>query len=193
MNSAGDQLSPFPTPANAIKALWWYFLLRGLLLLLIAGYMLFRPGLTAVAFAQVLGILFVADGILAGVAALAGRTPSRGWTIARGLLQILVGGFIFAQPILVAGIAVTVVLYVVAFSAILGGVADIAAAVRDRRELKGEGWIILSGVISILFGLLLVMAPLFFGLLIVRILGAAGVVLGIALVIFAFKVRKLAS
>ena len=49
----------------AVSALWWYSLLRGILLLVLGAYLLIKPGLSAVAFAQVLGILLLAEGLLA--------------------------------------------------------------------------------------------------------------------------------
>jgi uncharacterized membrane protein HdeD (DUF308 family) len=189
---------PDPRPlgqfaAKAAGSLWWYFLLRGLLLICVGLYVLFRPGLSAVAFVQVLGFLFLLDGILALIAGIMGRTPSRCATMIRGVFMALVGLFIFAQPTLVAILAITTVLCVVAFFAILNGILEIIAAVRDRGESEGEGSSFLGGILSVVFGVLLFLAPLAFGLLIVRILGIAALFIGVILVVLAFKFRKLRS
>lgn len=176
---------------KAAGSLWWYFLLRGILVLGVGIYALLRPGMSAVAFAQMLGFLFLLDGALAVVAGIMGRTPSRAATIGRGILLALLGIFVFAQPALAASVTVTSVLYVVAFFAIVNGMLEIWAALRDRGEPEGEGSSLLGGVLLAAFGVLLVFAPVSFGLAIVRILGIVAILIGMILVFLAFKFRKL--
>ena len=177
--------------AQALGSLWWLPLVRGLFLLVVGGYALFRPGMTATVLVQVIGVFLIADGALAIVAGILGEVPSRAWTIVRGVLAILAGVFVFANPVLVAGVTAVALLYVVAFTSILVGVLEIVAAIRDRKEIEGEGWMILGGVLSVVFGAILLMAPISFGLLIVRILGVFAAVAGISLIVFAFRLRRL--
>lgn len=176
---------------KATGSLWWYFLLRGLLVLGVGIYVLMRPGLSAVAFAQVLGFLFLVDGVLAIAAGIMGRTPSRLATIGRGALLALLGIFVFAHPAFVTGVAVKTVLYAVAFFVTLSGVLEIISAFRDKGEPEGEGSSLMGGVLSLAFGVLLFFAPISFGLLIVRILGIAAILIGLVLLFLAFKFRKL--
>ena len=61
-------VSPREHVAEALGRLWWLPLLRGLLLIILGGYALFRPGMTAVALTQVVAIFVIADGILAIIA-----------------------------------------------------------------------------------------------------------------------------
>jgi len=75
--------------------------------------------------------------------------------------------------------------------AIATGILEIVAAIRDRKEIEGEVWLILGGALAILFGMLLLMAPLIFGVLIVQILGAYAIIFGISSIILAFRIRKL--
>jgi uncharacterized membrane protein HdeD (DUF308 family) len=176
--------------AEAISSLWWVPLVRGVLLLVLGGYALFRPGMSAIALMQVVGAFMIADGVLAIIAGILGQTPSRLWTIVRGALAILVGLFVFAHPMAVAAIATEVVIYVVAFSMILCGLVEIVAAIRDRKEIEGEGWLILGGALAVLFGVVLLVMPIAFGLLMVRVLGGFAIVYGIALIALAFRLRK---
>ena len=150
-----------------------------------------RPGLTAAVLVQVIGIFLIADGALAILAGIVGEAPSRGWTIVRGVLSILAGIFVFAHPVLVFGMTAVALLYVVAFTSIVVGVLEIFAAIRDRHELEGEGWLILGGVLSVIFGVLLLIAPMSFGLLIVRILGVFAILGGISLILLALRLRGL--
>jgi uncharacterized membrane protein HdeD (DUF308 family) len=177
--------------AETIGGLWWMPLVRGLFLLILGGYALFRPGMTVAVLVQVIGIFLIADGVLAILVGLVGEVPSRAWTIVRGVLAILAGIFVFANPALVAGITAVALLYLVAIVSILAGILEIAAAIRDRKEIEGEGWLILGGVLSVIFGVLLLIAPISFGLLMVRILGIFAIIAGVSLILFAFRLRGL--
>lgn len=174
-----------------LASLWWLPLVRGILLLILGVYALFRPGMTLATFAQVAGFFLVFDGILAIVAGVVGQVPSRLWTIVRGVIAILAGAFVFANPVLIAGLTAAVVVTVIGFLAILAGVSEIVAAIQDRKEIDGEGWLILGGLLSVLIGVALLIAPLAFGLSMVRILGVLAIVSSVAMIFFAFRLKGL--
>ena len=189
--SERSTVSPREQVAAILGSLWWLALLRGVLLIVLGCYALFRPAMTAVMLTQVVGFFVALDGMLAIAAAILGETPSRGWRVVRGVLAILVGGFVFGHPIAVAGVTAVVVLYVIAAGAIACGVLEIMAATHDRRGIAGAGWMRLAGVLAVLFGILLLIAPIAFGQLIVRVIGAYAILFGICLVALAFRVRGL--
>jgi uncharacterized membrane protein HdeD (DUF308 family) len=175
---------------SAAGFLWWITLLRGILLVVLGVYALFKPGMSALALTQVVGVLLVIEGIFAIIAAVLGETPSRGLTLARGAGAILLGVLIFSKPVLAAKVAATTLLYLIGAAVVLIGVAEIVAAIRDRKQIEGEAGIILCGVLWVIFGVLLFLAPLSFGALIIRILGAFAILAGIMLVSLAFKIRN---
>ena len=177
--------------AEAIGNLWWLPLLRGILLLILGGYALFRPEMPIGALAQIIGFFVMIDGSFAILAGILGKVPSRLWVIVRGTLATLAGLFVIANPLLVSGITATVLLYILAFTAILVGLIEIAAAIHDRKEIEGGGWLVFGGALSVLFGVLVLMAPLSFGLLVVRVLGSYAIFSGVSLIVFAFRVRGL--
>jgi uncharacterized membrane protein HdeD (DUF308 family) len=177
--------------ARALGSLWWFPLIRGILLIILGGYALFRPGMTIGALAQIIGIFVIANGILAIVAGIMKDIPSRGWSIVRGVLEVLVGAFVFSNPIFVAGITATFLVYTLAVAAVLSGVLEIVAAIQDRKQIEGGGWLILGGGLTILFGVVLLVTPLSFGLFMVRVLGAVAIFSGASLIAFAFRVRGL--
>ena len=189
--SEASSATPRDRVESALGSLWWLPLIRGILLFLLGGYALFRPGMTLGALAQVVGIFVIVDGILSIVAGIMGDVPSRGWVIVRGVLEILVGAFVFANPLIVAGVTATFLVYVLAFSAILSGVLEIVAAIQDREQIEGEGWLILGGAMTVLFGVVLLISPLSFGLFMVRVLGASAIFSGVSLIVFAFRLRGL--
>ena len=80
-------------------------------------------------------------------------------------------------------------LYLIAFWAILTGVLEIVAAVRLRRVIQNEWALLVGGVLSVVFGLVLVVAPGAGALAVIWIIGAYAVVFGITLLALAWRLR----
>lgn len=177
--------------SQAVGAVWWYFLLRGLLLLGLGLFMIFDPGLTVVAFAQVIAVFLIIDGLLVLATGFTGQAESRFWSVLRGLLMLVGGLFIFLQPALVASIAMKTVLFIVAPFVILSGVMEIVNHFKQEDAKSGGRSSLLGGLLTALIGLLLILAPLFFGELIVRILGILVLLMSFPLLFLAFNFRKL--
>ena len=72
-----------------------------------------------------------------------------------GAISVAAGIYAVVAP----SITALVLVLVMAANAILTGALDIAMAVRLRRELRGHWMLLLGGVVSILFGVLVIAAP----------------------------------
>jgi uncharacterized membrane protein HdeD (DUF308 family) len=132
-----------------------------------------------------IGFYALLDGIFDIVSAL--RAPSHHWPlIVEGIVGIIVGILTFLWP----GITAMVLLYLIAFWAIFTGVLEIVAGVRLREVIANEFLLILMGVISVLFGLLILIFPSAGALAILFWIGAYAVVFGIILIILAFRLRS---
>ena len=64
-------------------------------------------------------------------------------------------------------------------------------AVREGKHIEGEGWLIFSGVLSIILGILLLASPLMTALLLIRVIGVFVTIFGCVLVSNAFRARAL--
>ncbi|TWT77661.1 acid-resistance membrane protein [Posidoniimonas polymericola] len=176
---------------TAISSVWWLLLLRGVLLIVLGGYALLTPGLTLEAYSWVLGVFVLADGVLALVAAVMGWGESRGWTLLRGVLGVIAGLVIVANPALFGIVTIWILVTILAVQMIIGGGLEIYVAIKERKEIEGEGWMILAGVFSILFGLLVLAAPLLAGRTLIQVIGAFAIIFGISLCVTAFRIKGL--
>ena len=82
-------------------------------------------------------------------------------------------------------------LIMIAAWAIVTGILEIVAAIKLRKEIKGEWLLIVAGLCSVVFGVLLMLMPGAGALVLVLWIGAYALVFGLLLMVLAFKVRRL--
>ena len=185
-----DKESPLIKDAlDFAKANWWMFLLGGVLYILFGILALVRPAEALLALALLFASFLLVDGVFSAVRALGAKgVDGRWWVFFGGLVSILVALYALFGP------ANTVLLfvYVIAFQAILFGVTIFMFGVSIRKAVSGEWVLYLNGVLSVLFGVLLLWAPGIGGLSVSLMIGAWALVLGVLRVVFAFRVRGLA-
>jgi uncharacterized membrane protein HdeD (DUF308 family) len=92
----------------------------------------------------------------------------------------------FAMP----GLTALMLVYVIGVWAVITGVLEIVAAIRLRHEIPNEWWLVASGVLSVVFGVLVMVAPGAGALALVLWIGAYAVVFGALLVGLAFRLRR---
>jgi uncharacterized membrane protein HdeD (DUF308 family) len=175
--------------AAALGRNWWLLLLRGLVAIVFALLTWAQPGVSLAALVLVFGIYVLADGLLGVWSAIAKRRDNRHWWLLLlwGLVGIVVGVMTFIMP----GITGLVLLMYIAAWAVITGVLQIVAAIRLRKEIKGEWLLILSGLVSVAFGVLLFLQPGAGALAVAWIIAAYAFIFGVLMVLLAFKVRKL--
>jgi uncharacterized membrane protein HdeD (DUF308 family) len=166
--------------------LWWMVALRGLLLLLFGLAAVFWPGVTLTVLVLWIGAGFLVNGVIALVAAVAGRdVEGRGWLVIEGLLGLLAGIVTFVYP----GITQIVLLWLVAGWAIFSGIAQVAAAVQFRKVIRGEWLLGLAGALAIVFGMLLIARPAVGLLTVALLIGWFAILYGVALLALGFRLR----
>jgi uncharacterized membrane protein HdeD (DUF308 family) len=171
---------------------WWVVALRGAAAVLFGLLALIWPGITLFALVIVFGAYALVDGVLMLVAAFGNRNGvavgggDRGWLIVQGVASIVIGILAFVWP----GITALALLWVIAAWAVVTGVLEIVAAFRLRRELSREWLLGLSGVLTVLFGLLLVIWPAAGALTLVVLIGVSAIVFGVALLGLGLRLRR---
>ena len=167
---------------------WWAFVLRGIVAILFGIVAITRPGMTLEALVFVFAIWALIDGVLALIHSVGAAQAGEPWwpLVLGGLLSVAVGLVALRWP----GITALALLLLIAYWSILRGILEIAAAVRLRHEIQGEGWLILGGIASVVFGGLLIMHPESGILAVVWLLGIYALIFGVALLMLGFRLNS---
>ena len=166
---------------------WWALALRGLVAILFGLAALFWPGLILTVLILLFGAYALVDGIFAVIAAFrsSGRGMRRTLLLIEGAIGILFGILALFWP----GLTALALLYIIALWAILSGIARIVMAIMLRRDIENEWSIALSGVLSVILGIVLILLPGAGLLAYTWLIGLLALALGIALIYYAFRVR----
>lgn len=176
------------TVADLLTHNWWLLALRGLCAVLFGILAFIWPGITLLGMVFMFGAYALVNGILSFV--VAARSP-RGYPrfgslIFEGILSVLAGVIAFVVP----GITALALLALVAAWAIITGIMEIVMAVRLRKVIHNEWLLILAGLASLAFGVLLLLRPAPGMLVLIWWIGGFALVFGVLLIALAFRLRK---
>ena len=175
---------------DALARNWWLILLRGVLAVLFGVLAFIWPGITLLTLIFLYAGFAFADGALSLIAAVRGGTPTPRWWLALvGVMGLGVGVLTIFYP----QITGLVLLMFIAAWAVVTGVLQIYGAIKLRNEIEGEWWLVASGVLSVLFGVLLVIWPGAGALAMVLVIGSFAIIFGGLLIGFALRLRKHAA
>ena len=170
---------------NAVAEHWWAFALRGVAAVIFGILAFIWPGVTLAVLVLLWGAYALIDGVLDLVGAFRTSHNHRWWHVGEGLVGILAGIAAFAWP----GLTALVLLYIIAAWALITGVLEIIAAIRLRKVVDNEWWMILSGVASIIFGIILLVQPGTGALALIWVIAAYAIIFGIIELLLAFRLR----
>ena len=167
---------------------WGWILLRGIAGIAFGVLALLWPGLTLVVLVVLWGAWALVDGVFALVTAWQARDRGRPvWPLAIiGVLGIGAGLVTLFAP----GVAGAVLLAFIAAWAIVTGVFQVVHAIRVRKAIDNEWMLILSGVLSVLIGVYILVYPVSGALAIVWVIAAWSILCGAMLIAAALRLRK---
>jgi uncharacterized membrane protein HdeD (DUF308 family) len=172
---------------DALARNWWLILLRGICAVIFGILTFIWPGLTLLTLVLFYGAFSLLDGAFSITAALKGGAPvPRWWLAIIGVLGIAVGIITLMWP-QITGI---VLLMFIAGWAIASGVLQIFGAISLRKEIEGEWLLIASGILSVIFGVFLIMFPGAGALSLALVIGAFAVAYGILIIGFSLRLKK---
>jgi uncharacterized membrane protein HdeD (DUF308 family) len=168
---------------------WWVVLLRGAVAILFGALALAWPGLTLEILVLFFGAYMLVDGVFAVIAALTHRAGHDRWWVLllEGLAGIAAGVITFLIP----GVATLALLLLIALWAIVTGVLEIVAAIGLRKEIRGELLLAISGIASLILGVLLLIFPSAAEVTITWLIGMYAILFGAMLLVLGLRLRKL--
>lgn len=167
---------------------WWVLAVRGAFAILFGIVALVWPGITVFALVLLFGAYALADGVVAVTQAVRGTTGGpRGLLALSGIAGIALGVAALVWP----GITAFILLMLIAAWAVATGLLEIIVAVALHRELRGEWLYVLTGAISLIFGILLFTWPVSGAIAVVWLIGLLALLSGAAMLGVAFRLRRL--
>ena len=172
---------------HAMAKAWWLVLLRGIASIVFGVLAFAWPGLTLVTLVLFYGAFALVDGVIALVAAFTGgaKPLPTWWLVVIGLLGIAAGIVTFVMP----GITAILLVLFMGVWALVHGIFEIIGAIQLRKEIDNEWMLILSGVVSVLFGVIVLIAPGAGALGLIWAIAAYSIVFGISFVALAFRLK----
>jgi uncharacterized membrane protein HdeD (DUF308 family) len=167
---------------------WWSLVIRGVAAILVGIITFALPGITLAGLVILFGAYALLDGIfsIAGMVKAARSHERWGSLLLEGVAGIVAALVTIVWPAITA----LSLLYVIAAWAFVTGVLEIAAAIRLRRHISGEWMLALGGLLSVIFGALIVIFPLAGALAITFWVGAYCLIFGVVLMALGFRLRS---
>lgn len=177
--------------AQTLSRHWWLVLLRGLAAITFGILAWTQPYISTMALVMLIGVYLLVDGVFGTWAAISSRKTYDDWPLLLlwGLVGVIAGTLTFFVPQLTA----LAIMFYIAIWAIATGVLQIVAAIRLRKEIQNEWMLVLGGVLSIAFGVVLMAQPLAGAIILLWLIAAFALVHGVLLVILSFRLRRLGN
>ena len=178
---------PFSATLRAIAENWWLMLLRGIASVVFGVLALAWPGKTLLILLVLFGAYAVVDGLLAlGAAFGRGRSSGSSWWLAIvGGLGVITGLATFLWP----GVTAIILLFFIGAWTLMRGLLEIAGAIQMRRETEDAWLLALDGVVSVIFGVSVLVFPGAGALALIWIIAAYAIVTGAILILLSLRVR----
>jgi uncharacterized membrane protein HdeD (DUF308 family) len=176
-------MSEVAVQQEAVPIPWWLVLLQGIAAIILGILLITNTALTAVLLVQFLGIYWMVSGIFAIISIFI-DSEMWGWKLFSGILGIIAGVIILQHPFWSTLLVPTVLVIVIGIQGLIIGIVNLIQA------FQGAGWGIgVLGILSILFGLILLFNPILGAVTLPFVAGIFGIVGGIAAVVMAFRLR----
>lgn len=166
----------------------WLVALRGAGALVFGLLTLFNPAVTLAVLVLFFGVYALVNGAFTIAEAVASRRSEPSWTahLVSGALSVIIGFLTFFMP----GVTGLVLLYLIAAWAIVTGLTEIVVGIRLRKVITGEWLLVVAGVLSVVFGMMLIVFPGAGALAVALWIGAYTTMFGILLIALGFRLRS---
>ena len=171
---------------------WWLFLILGLLLLVGGIWIAFTPAAGFIALVALFIGLLLVSGIFFIIFSISNQKELSGWGwyLAGGILEFLIGIFLWSRP----DIAMGVLTVVVGLWILFRGISIIAISTDLKgMDVKGWGWLMTLGILMTILSFMMILDIKFGAKTVVFFTAIALIFMGIAYTILSFKLKKIKS
>ncbi|WP_083930681.1 HdeD family acid-resistance protein [Eudoraea adriatica] len=175
---------------KTLQKLWWFTLLRGIILLILAFFVFRHPANALMGVAIYIGISLLITGILQTGASIGFKDlfPNWGWVLAGGLLDIVFAFVLLSNPALTAASLP----FVIGFWIIVSGIMSFADSFQSKKEGNSLwGLSMLGGVLSVIVGYFIMSNIIVGALVITTWMGIGFLIIGIVNIVVGFKLKSL--
>ena len=168
---------------------WWLYAVRGLVAVIFGILAFTQPQQALQALVLLFGAYALVDGTFAIFAGIASHGYFERWwaVLLEGVAGVVIGLLTFFWP----NITALALLYFIAAWALITGIFEIVAAIQLRRVITGEWMLILGGLLSIVFSVVLFVFPAAGAVSVIWVISIYAVFFGISEMIFAFRLHGL--
>jgi uncharacterized membrane protein HdeD (DUF308 family) len=170
---------------SAWRGLWWDMLLLSVLAIIFGLMVFFMPGLSIAVFVVLFGFYAFAVGLLLLLQTVTVKDGKWWVRLLESIVAFAAGASVFLWP----GISALSLLYVIAFYFIFIGVLQAIAAVELRKVFTGEWLYFISGILSIIVGVLLIMRPQTGAIALAQTIGIFAIAYGVLIGVLAFRLQ----
>jgi len=174
--------------ADVLSRYWWLTALRGVLWVGFGIFAFAQPVVSLVTLTLLFGAIVLVDGTISLIVGLSGgkEQEDRWLLLLTGVAGIVVGILTFMNPAMTG----LVLLFYIALWAVATGFLEIFGAIRLRKEIRGELWLVIAGIVSVVFGVFVLARPGAGALALLWLIAAYAIVLGITMIALAFRARS---
>jgi len=167
---------------------WWSLVIRGIFAILFGALTFVWPAITLDVLVIFFGAYALIDGALSLVGAVKASSAHERWGAL--LFEGIAGLFAGVATLFWPAITLFALTVMIGAWAMVTGVFELIAAWRLRKHIAGEWMLALTGVASVIFGILMWIAPLAGALVVALWVGAYALVFGVLLVALGFRLRS---
>jgi uncharacterized membrane protein HdeD (DUF308 family) len=178
--------------SQAVNRVWWALVIRGVFAIILGIFIIVRPAESVAAFALVIAIWAVVQGLVNIVHAIDLRSIVSHWwlLLLSGLISTAFGAAaLYYYP----GLSLTFAVVWTAWWLMLGGIAGISVAVQERRIGMSWGWTMTLGVLGVVAAVYAFVSPPVTLVALMAVIAAYAIVGGVILLMGAYRLRTTAD
>jgi uncharacterized membrane protein HdeD (DUF308 family) len=176
--------------AQSVVKNWWISLLLGILYIIVGIWVFQTPLESYISLSIIFSIFIFISGILEIVFSISNRKEIDGWAwyLMGGILDLIIGILLVSNPLM----TMVILPFYVGFWLLFRGIMAIGVSIQSKSfGITNWGWMLLSGIATTIFSILVLANPVFGGFSIVYMTAFAFIMIGIFRIFLGFDLKRI--